>query len=65
VARDTASPVPMASLAAQLFRMTKSLRGADADALEITNCPPRNRVEVRLKIIVVMEELICGRDLHG
>jgi 3-hydroxyisobutyrate dehydrogenase len=35
VARDTASPVPMASLAAQLFRMAKSLRGADANALEI------------------------------
>jgi 3-hydroxyisobutyrate dehydrogenase len=35
VARDTSSPVPMASLAAQLFRMAKSLRGADADALEI------------------------------
>jgi 3-hydroxyisobutyrate dehydrogenase len=35
VARDTSSPVPMASLAAQLFRMAKSLRGAEADALEI------------------------------
>jgi 3-hydroxyisobutyrate dehydrogenase len=35
VARDTSSPVPMASLAAQLFRMAKTLRGADADALEI------------------------------
>jgi 3-hydroxyisobutyrate dehydrogenase len=35
VARDTSSPVPMASLAAQLFRMAKSSRGADADALEI------------------------------
>jgi len=35
VARDTSSPVPMTSLAAQLFRITKSLRGADADALEI------------------------------
>lgn len=35
VARDTSSPVPMASLAAQLFRIAKSLRGADADALEI------------------------------
>jgi 3-hydroxyisobutyrate dehydrogenase len=35
VARDTSSPVPMASLAAQLFRMAKMLRGEDADALEI------------------------------
>jgi 3-hydroxyisobutyrate dehydrogenase len=35
VARDTSSPVPMASLAAQLFRMAKALRGQDADALEI------------------------------
>jgi 3-hydroxyisobutyrate dehydrogenase len=35
VARDTSSPVPMASLAAQLFRMAKTLRGEDADALEI------------------------------
>ena len=35
VARDTSSPVPMAALAAQLFRMAKSTRGADADALEI------------------------------
>jgi 3-hydroxyisobutyrate dehydrogenase len=35
VARDTSTPVPMASLAAQLFRMAKTARGADADALEI------------------------------
>jgi 3-hydroxyisobutyrate dehydrogenase len=35
VARDTSSPVPMAAIAAQLFRMAKSLRGAEADALEI------------------------------
>lgn len=35
VARDTSTPVPMASLAAQLFRLAKSVRGADADALEI------------------------------
>jgi len=35
VARDTSSPVPMAALAAQLFRMAKTLRGADADALEV------------------------------
>jgi 3-hydroxyisobutyrate dehydrogenase len=35
VARITSSPVPMAALAGQLFRIAKSLRGADADALEI------------------------------
>jgi len=35
VARDTSSPVPMAALAAQLFRMAKAARGGDADALEI------------------------------
>jgi 3-hydroxyisobutyrate dehydrogenase len=35
VARDTATPVPMAALAAQLFRMAKAVRGGDADALEI------------------------------
>jgi 3-hydroxyisobutyrate dehydrogenase len=35
VARDTSSPVPMAALAAQLFRLAKSARGADVDALEI------------------------------
>jgi 3-hydroxyisobutyrate dehydrogenase-like beta-hydroxyacid dehydrogenase len=35
VARDTSSPVPMSALAAQLFRMAKTSRGADADALEI------------------------------
>jgi len=35
VARGTSSPVPMATLAGQLFRLAKSLRGADADALEI------------------------------
>jgi 3-hydroxyisobutyrate dehydrogenase len=35
VARDTSSPVPMSALATQLFRMAKSARGADADALEI------------------------------
>jgi len=35
VARDTSSPVPMAALAAQLFRLAKAARGADADALEI------------------------------
>ncbi len=35
VARDTSSPVPMAGLAAQLFRLAKAARGAEADALEI------------------------------
>src|ERR1700736_1817553 len=35
VARDTSSPVPMSALAAQLFRLAKTARGADADALEI------------------------------
>jgi len=35
VARDTSSPVPMAGLAAQLFRLAKAARGSDADALEI------------------------------
>jgi 3-hydroxyisobutyrate dehydrogenase len=35
VAHDTSSPVPMSALAAQLFRLAKSARGADADALEI------------------------------
>jgi 3-hydroxyisobutyrate dehydrogenase len=35
VARGTSSPVPMSALAAQLFRLAKAARGADADALEI------------------------------
>lgn len=35
VARNTSSPVPMSALTAQLFRLAKSARGADADALEI------------------------------
>lgn len=35
VARNTSTPVPMASLAAQLFRLAKVACGADADALEI------------------------------
>jgi 3-hydroxyisobutyrate dehydrogenase len=35
VARDTSSPVPMSALAAQLFRLAKSARGENADALEI------------------------------
>lgn len=35
VAHETSTPVPMASLAAQLFRLAKAARGADVDALEI------------------------------
>jgi 3-hydroxyisobutyrate dehydrogenase len=35
VAHNTSSPVPMAALASQLFRLAKSARGAEADALEI------------------------------
>jgi 3-hydroxyisobutyrate dehydrogenase-like beta-hydroxyacid dehydrogenase len=35
VACTTSTPVPMASLAGQLFRLAKAARGADADALEI------------------------------
>lgn len=35
VAQTTSTPVPMASLAGQLFRLAKASRGADADALEI------------------------------
>jgi 3-hydroxyisobutyrate dehydrogenase len=35
VAQATSTSVPMASLAAQLFRLAKAARGADADALEI------------------------------
>ncbi|HVX77348.1 MAG TPA: NAD(P)-dependent oxidoreductase [Bradyrhizobium sp.] len=35
VARRTSSPVPMSALAAQLFRLAKAARGADADALEV------------------------------
>src|SRR6201987_2561752 len=35
VAHHTSTPVPMAALAAQLFRLAKVSRGADADALEI------------------------------
>jgi 3-hydroxyisobutyrate dehydrogenase len=35
VARNTSSPVPMAALASQLFRLAKSAHGAEADALEI------------------------------
>jgi 3-hydroxyisobutyrate dehydrogenase len=35
VARNTSTPVPMAALASQLFRLGKAARGADVDALEI------------------------------
>ena len=35
VAQTTSTPVPMASLAGQLFRLAKAARGAEADALEI------------------------------
>jgi 3-hydroxyisobutyrate dehydrogenase len=35
VAHDTSTPVPMASLATQLFRLAKAARGADVDALEL------------------------------
>ncbi len=35
VAQATSTPVPMASLAGQLFRLAKAAHGADADALEI------------------------------
>lgn len=35
VAQATSTPVPMASLAGQIFRLAKAARGADADALEI------------------------------
>jgi 3-hydroxyisobutyrate dehydrogenase len=37
VARRTSTPVPMATLAGQLFRFAKSRHGADADALKIYN----------------------------
>ena len=35
VAQTTSTPVPMAALAGQIFRLAKAARGADADALEI------------------------------
>ncbi|UEM10143.1 NAD(P)-dependent oxidoreductase [Bradyrhizobium barranii subsp. barranii] len=35
VAQATSTPVPMAPLAGQIFRLAKAARGADADALEI------------------------------
>jgi 3-hydroxyisobutyrate dehydrogenase len=42
VARTTSTPVPMASLAGQLFRLAKAARGADADALEIYKLSAEN-----------------------
>ncbi|MBR0915238.1 NAD(P)-dependent oxidoreductase [Bradyrhizobium japonicum] len=35
VAQATSTPVPMATLAGQIFRLAKAARGADADAMEI------------------------------
>jgi 3-hydroxyisobutyrate dehydrogenase len=35
IAQATSTPVPMATLAGQIFRLGKAARGADADALEI------------------------------
>jgi 3-hydroxyisobutyrate dehydrogenase len=35
VAQATSTPVPMATLAGQIFRLAKAARGADVDALEI------------------------------
>jgi 3-hydroxyisobutyrate dehydrogenase len=35
VAKATSTPVPMATLAGQIFRLAKAARGADVDALEI------------------------------
>ncbi len=43
VAHDTSTPVPMTALAAQLFRMAKAARGADADALEIYKLSEKKR----------------------
>ncbi len=44
VASHTSSPVPMASLAAQLFRLAKAARGANADALEIYKLSANQRL---------------------
>ena len=43
VAQATSTPVPMATLAGQLFRLAKSARGADADALEIYKLSAKER----------------------
>jgi 3-hydroxyisobutyrate dehydrogenase-like beta-hydroxyacid dehydrogenase len=45
VAQHTSTPVPMAGLAAQLFRLAKAARGADADALEIYKLSETHIVE--------------------
>jgi 3-hydroxyisobutyrate dehydrogenase len=45
VAQHSSTPVPMAGLAAQLFRLAKAARGADADALEIYKLSDRHIVE--------------------
>ncbi|MDX3971469.1 MAG: NAD(P)-dependent oxidoreductase [Bradyrhizobium sp.] len=46
VAQATSTPVPMASLAGQIFRLAKATRGAEADALEIykLSAPEREAV---------------------
>lgn len=46
VAQATSTPVPMATLAGQLFRLAKAARGAEADALEIykLSAPERQAV---------------------
>ncbi|HEX5232713.1 MAG TPA: NAD-binding protein [Bradyrhizobium sp.] len=35
IAQASSTPVPMATLAGQIFRLGKAARGADVDALEI------------------------------
>jgi 3-hydroxyisobutyrate dehydrogenase len=45
VAQQTSTPVPMAGLAAQLFRLAKAARGSDADALEIYKLSETHIVE--------------------
>src|SRR5215472_7668730 len=43
VAQDSSTPVPMVTLAAQLFRLAKAARGADVDALEIYKMSGKGR----------------------
>ncbi|OAF18703.1 NAD(P)-dependent oxidoreductase [Bradyrhizobium neotropicale] len=43
VAQATSTPVPMATLAGQLFRLAKAARGAEADAIEIYKLSAANR----------------------
>ncbi|WGD54845.1 NAD(P)-dependent oxidoreductase [Bradyrhizobium sp. CB1650] len=43
VAQATSTPVPMATLAGQLFRLAKAAHGAEADALEIYKLSTANR----------------------